>query len=159
MDMHTREETYLRNIEQINALIDYIRRSGLNALNEYQKDKVLGLTTRQGMAITTVHRMTNSQDRGVTLSSFAREMHMSISAASHLVDALVEHNLLTRSQDEEDRRIVRISLSPAGNRCAAVAKQGILNCITSLTSQLTPEEEEMRLRVIEKLYHTIYPAA
>ncbi len=152
------EDSYLRNLEQINALIDYVRLAGLNALNEYQKDKLLNLTTRQGLLITTVARMTKRQGSGVTLGNLAREMHMSASATSHLVDSLEENNLLTRSADDEDRRMVRVSLSASGQKCAALAKQGMLEAIHTLTSQLTDEENERRVCMIDKIYRLAYPA-
>ncbi len=153
----SREDTYIRNIAQISALVSYVRRAGLEALNEYQKDKILSLTTRQCSLIATVQRMTTPGHEGVTLSNLARELHMSASAASHLTDTLEELNLLSRKTHDEDRRSVYISLSPAGQQCAATVRQGMLKAIAKLTSQLTPQEEELRLHVIDKLYHLAYP--
>ncbi len=153
------EDTYIRNIEQINALVDYVRRAGLNALNEYQQDKVLGITTRQGMMLAAVARLSRQQGGGVTLSSLARELHMSVSSASHLADTLEGLNLLQRSTHEDDRRSVCITLSPAGQQCASAARQGMLNAVNELTTHLTPEENALRLRMIDKLYRVAYPAS
>ncbi len=153
----TREETCIRHVEQINALIAYVRKAGFNALNEYQKDKMLNLTTRQGIMLTTAARLCRLHGGGVTLSPLARELHMSVSAASHLVDSLEEQNLLERHADEENRRNVRITLSAAGQQCADIARENMLKAIRALTSQLTPEEEEMRLRIIDKCYRAAFP--
>ncbi len=155
---HSREDALLRNMEQVNALIDYVRLAGLNALNDYHKDKLLNLTTRQGLILTTVARLLRQQGgNGITLSCLAREMRMSVSATSHLADTLEEHNLLTRRADDEDRRSVRICLSTMGKKCAALAKQGMLKAINKLTSQLSPEENERRINMIERIYRLAYP--
>ncbi len=106
--LQSREDTYLCNITQLSALIDYINRAGLNALDEYQKDKMLNLTARQTLMMTTVQRMSRQEGEGVTLSNLAHELHMSISAASHLVDTLEAHHLLQRSNGTTDRRNVRL---------------------------------------------------
>ncbi len=158
-DQLSRDDTYLHNIWQINALIDYVRRAGFETLNEYQKDKFPGLTHRQGMVIATVLRMTRQHREGVTLSCLARELHMGVSAASHLIDSLVKLNLLKRNTHEDDRRSVCITLSPAGQQCAAAARKGLLKAINTLTARLTPEENELRLRIIDLCYRAAYPDA
>ncbi len=154
----SREDASIRNIDQTNALVDYVRRAGFRALNEYQQDKVLSLTTRQGLIIATVARMARRQGGGITLSQLARELHMSTSAASHLITTLEELNLLTREADEEDRRSVRITLSAAGQKYANLARQGMLRAIHNLTSRLTEEERAMLIQTLNKLYSIAYPA-
>ncbi len=150
----------LRDIEQMNALVHYVRQAGMNALNEYQKDKFLNLTVRQVMLIATVQRMSmGTPCPGVPLSTLARELHMSASAASHLVSSLEEHNLLTRLADEDDRRSVRVCLSESGRKCAGVARRGMMKAINALTAQLSAEENDERMRVTEKLYRAAYPNA
>ncbi len=154
----SREDAFLRNMDQITALINYVRQAGVGALNEYQKDKFLGLTVRQVMLLSAVHRLNRDEYiGGVPLSRLAREVHMSVSATSHLVDTLEEQNLLNRGADAEDRRSVRIQLSESGKKSAALARQGMLRAIGALTSQLTDEENDRRTRTIEKIYHLAFP--
>ncbi len=154
------EDTCLCSVMQLDAIISYVRRAGLDALNEYQKDKLLNLTARQGMLMSTLLRLSRQQEGGgVALGSLARELHMSISSVSHLVDTLEELNLLQRNMNDDDRRSVRVSLSPAGEQCATATRKGMLKGITTLTSHLTPEENELRLRMVNKLYHIAYPTA
>ncbi len=153
----SREDTYIRNIIHIRALMDYVRRCVLDTLNTHMKDEVQGLTGRQCITIAIVQLMTSQSSEGVTLSNLARELHMSISAASHLVDTLVERQLLVRSTNEDNRRSIFITLSPTGQQCATTARNGMLRTVTALTSRLTPEEEDLRLHIIDKLYKLVYP--
>jgi DNA-binding MarR family transcriptional regulator len=44
----------------------------------------------------------------------AHRLHISVSAATGLVDRLVEHGLVEREHDTRDRRVVRVSSAPAG---------------------------------------------
>ncbi len=154
-----REDTSLCHVKQLSALISYIQRAGMEALNEYQKDKLLNLTTRQCLFMTTLLRMSRQQEGGVALGCLARELHMSTSSASHLADTLEGLHLLHRCTNDEDRRSVFITLSAAGKQCGAAARQGMLKAINTLTARLTPEENELRLRVVDKLYHLAYPTA
>ncbi len=150
-------DTYLRQVEQLNAIIDYVRKAGLRALSAYQQDKFLSLTARQLMMLAAVQRQ--RKVGGSTLSTLAREVHMSISAASHLVDTLVEHRLLVRGTHEEDRRSLNITLSSNGQKCIDIVSKGMLAAIEELTADFTPEENALRLKMIDTLYRKAYPTA
>ncbi len=154
----SREDALLRTVEQINALIDYVRLAGLSALNEYQKGTVLNFTTRQGPAPSPPLRGFQERREAASRSAHSRaNLHMSASATSHLVATLEAQNILMRTADEEDRRSVRVTLSTNGNKCAHPARQGMLKAINKLTAQLTDEENERRIHTIEKVYRLAYP--
>ena len=80
----------LYQVRLISSIIDYIQRGGLNALNESEKDKILSLTARQCYLLTAVLCITAKLGKGVTLGYLARDLNMSPSATSHLVDTLVK---------------------------------------------------------------------
>ena len=61
---------------------------------------------------------------GCTMSELASRLGIGVSAATGLVDRLVEQGALERESDPADRRVVRVRMSPAGIRagkeyCAA----------------------------------------
>ena len=153
----TPEEKDLLQVGQITAIVDWIRKAGIEALNDCQKDYVLGMTARQGLLISAVQHSLLRDARGITMSNLAREMRMSVSAASHLVDTMVENGLLVRNEHEDDRRSVRITLSECGKQCAEVSRGAMLEAIHQLTSALTPEENVQRLVIIDKLHRCAYP--
>ncbi len=150
------DAVHIRSLEKFHALGDYVRRAGMESLNEYQKDKLLNLTLRQATAIATVMRLTR-QGREVSLSMLAREMHMTASAASHLVDALVETQLLRREIVPKDHRSVRITLSPAGRKCADAFDGGMVRAINGLIRALSPEEDAAIIRIGDRLYAEAFP--
>ncbi len=150
-------EQDLFQVGQVTGIVDWIRQAGLDALNECQKDRVLSMTARQGLMLSAVQHFLQRDERGITLSNLAREMRMSVSAASHLVDTMVENGLLVRREHEDDRRSVRITLSDCGQQYAHVSRLAMLEAIHRLTSALTPEENAQRLIIVDKLYRCAYP--
>lgn len=53
---------------------------------------------------------------GITMGSLARRMGLSRSAVTGLVDDMVRAGLLRREDDPDDRRIIRLALTPDGER-------------------------------------------
>ncbi|MEO5949224.1 MAG: MarR family transcriptional regulator [Candidatus Saccharimonas sp.] len=51
-----------------------------------------------------------------TMTQLAAAIGVSKSAASQLLDGLIEQNFVTRSQDEQDRRIAYVELTSRGKR-------------------------------------------
>jgi len=50
------------------------------------------------------------------MSELASKLGIGVSAATGLVDRLVERGVLERESDSADRRVVRVRMSPAGIR-------------------------------------------
>lgn len=53
-------------------------------------------------------------EEGTTMGQLADQLGISRPAATALIDRLVDQQLIDRSQDPNDRRMVRIGLSPGG---------------------------------------------
>ena len=53
---------------------------------------------------------------GCTMGELASRLGIGVSAATGLVDRLVERDVLERESDPADRRVVRVRMSPAGIR-------------------------------------------
>lgn len=51
---------------------------------------------------------------GQSVSAIADHLNLSLAATSHLVERLVQRDLLTRSEDPRDRRLKRVELAPGG---------------------------------------------
>lgn len=64
------------------------------------------------------------QPEPIAIHEIAGRLELSVAAAGRNVDQLVRIGLLDRVEDELDRRIKRISLSPAGFDLIAMVKDG-----------------------------------
>ena len=56
------------------------------------------------------------ENPAITMGELARHLGISLSAATGLVDRLVQRGLVERDNDPDDRRIVCVRLAPAGKR-------------------------------------------
>ncbi len=84
------------------------------------------------------------------MKDIAVRLHITPPSASALIDALVKKNLVLRSQMPEDRRTIRVTLSPTGQRLLSTIykkKQSIFN---SMLSKLNKEDKTELARIISK---------
>jgi DNA-binding MarR family transcriptional regulator len=71
----------------------------------------LDVTMAQGRVLMVV-----GYGSGCTMSELASKLGIGVSAATGLVDRLVERGVLERESDPADRRVVRVRMSPEGMR-------------------------------------------
>jgi DNA-binding MarR family transcriptional regulator len=87
------------------APVDHVSHRGgetLSLMNE------VGLTLPQVLFLTRLR-----QAGGSTASELAERLNMSLPATSQLVDRLFRQGLLTRTEDEGDRRRKRLAATPS----------------------------------------------
>ena len=95
-----------------------------------------GLTLHQLHALRTV-----SEEGRCTMGALARRLHISLGAAPGLVDRLIQQNLLQRSPDPHDRRIVRLQLTERGRRAHTRGRREAHRWVAERLAVLTPEEQ------------------
>jgi DNA-binding MarR family transcriptional regulator len=78
----------------------------------------------------------------LSIKEVAEMMWVSGSAATQLVDSLVNSGLLTRETDENDRRTVKISLTDKGKNQVKKLKKFHLENISQLLEPLSEQELE-----------------
>jgi DNA-binding MarR family transcriptional regulator len=78
---------------------------------------------RSGLTVPQFRTLCNvSAAAGLSLSAVAEFIGLSLPAMSRLVDGLVETKLLTRKTCDEDRRHVRLSITPRGEETLREAR-------------------------------------
>jgi MarR family transcriptional regulator, organic hydroperoxide resistance regulator len=106
----------------------------------------LDLTYNQYKTLLTV------ADRGEgTLGDLARELNVTMSSASQMVERLVGQGLLDRRQDADNRRQVRIRLTERGEELITELRQGILSEYRKLLARLPDEEQEDLVASLETI--------
>jgi DNA-binding MarR family transcriptional regulator len=75
---------------------------------------------------------------GSSLAQVASHVGLSSPAMSQMVDGLVERKLLRRTIASDDRRRVRLCLTPAGRAQVADARAGAHAHLTRLLARLSP---------------------
>lgn len=84
-----------------------------------------------------------SAEGGQSVSAIAEHLNLSLGATSHLVDRLVQRELLTREEDVHDRRLKRVELAPDG---AALVQNIDQKAAEAFDELLEPLPAELRAR-------------
>lgn len=90
----------------------------------------------------------------VSVNALAGALGLSLPSASRAVDALVRKDLVLRSEDPEDRRVRRLSLTSDGRRLVEEVFEARLDGLESFVGSLEPVErrplEEALRRICER---------
>ena len=76
---------------------------------------------------------------------------MPLSTATRVVDRMVERRLVQRERPEENRRVVRVALAPAGRRFYDEALGARMAGTEQMLRYLTASEQEELLRLYRKM--------
>ena len=85
------------------------------------------------------------------IKEIAETLEMSSSAATQLVDVLVQAQLVLRQEDPEDRRSVQLELSPKGKTHIAATKEKRISEMAEVFDTLTDSELKEFVRLHKKI--------
>ena len=90
-------------------------------------------------------------DGPTTMSHLADGLNVSLPSVTGIVDRMVEHGLVERGRDADDRRVVTVSPTAAGR--AAVEEIDLVRrrALAQLLSQLDPAQQEQALPIFAAL--------
>ncbi|MDQ2887262.1 MAG: MarR family winged helix-turn-helix transcriptional regulator [Chloroflexota bacterium] len=81
------------------------------------------------------------EDGEKTIKQVAEWLGHSVSTTSRLLDHLVVRGMITRREDERDRRMKRVALTAQGRALIATVEQQRANVQIESTEYLSPEEQ------------------
>ncbi len=105
-----------------------------------------GLTVAQSYALLALQELGT-----VTMNEFAAEMRLHGTTMTRMVDALIDKGLVERRPDPEDRRIVRVALSPAGQEMVGKLQEAKRQLISAELADFSPSEQGMTLKALERM--------
>ncbi|MBB5415942.1 DNA-binding MarR family transcriptional regulator [Paraburkholderia atlantica] len=120
--------------ESVGYLISRVK-STLHNLVTQRSMAELGITSQQGSILFMV-----ASGKCLLAAELAREYGIDASAVTRLIDRLEKRGLLTRVRSNEDRRVVRLALTPEGNAIAARMPAIFNGVLDTLLNGFTPEE-------------------
>lgn len=85
------------------------------------------------------------------MSAIARLLSISLPSATPIIDALVEMKMVKRRQDLNDRRVVLIELSAAGNRFHEQMNRHHAKKLKQVFAHLTEEEQQEVLNSLRRI--------
>jgi len=129
------------------ALREWVKVFIHRSMHEFHRSqKAFGLSSGQLRTLTRLHFHGNCQ-----VSDIGDDLGVTAAAASQLVDRMVHMDLLERSEDPDDRRVKRVTITEAGR---ALVRQGIdvrLRWMKDLADNLTPAQQEQVLSALRTL--------
>jgi DNA-binding MarR family transcriptional regulator len=90
-----------------------------------------------------------------TMSELAKEMKMSLPRATGIIDRLVKLGLLSRTPDEQDRRVICVALSKKGLELLAGYKQMIQARWKQIFQLLEEKDLDMFLKGVQKIHEKV----
>jgi DNA-binding MarR family transcriptional regulator len=120
--------------ESVGYLISRVKSMASNMVTQRSMAE-LGITSQQGSILFMV-----ASGKCVLAAELAREYGIDASAITRLIDRLEKRGLLTRVRSSEDRRAVRLALTPEGQQIAARMPAIFTSVTDRLLSGFTPEE-------------------
>jgi DNA-binding MarR family transcriptional regulator len=138
-----------RNADQLAAdlyaLIVYLHKNCNSDL--FEAVGALELTLTQ---IKLLHHLEEAE-RDLTLKEGAELVHVSLPAASRLVDDLVRRGFVERNEDHEDRRMKRVRVTGSGRSVIRQLNAARLTGLESFTKTLTGAERRALAQALSKL--------
>ena len=89
-----------------------------------------------------------------TMKDYSERLKVSQSTVTQLADRLIKRGMVARYADPDDRRIVRLRISPEGAQALRTAKDREYQTHLAVWNALTSEEREAVMRGLDILGHT-----
>ena len=138
--------------EELMYSISYIQRLARTRLKRRSDALIQGTVTMpQYLALEVL------DTRGsLKMKEIAKFMHISLPAASGLVDRLVVLKLVTRTYNKKDRRVIFIELTSQGKKIAEKTKEARKKIIADIFGSLTDAERMTYLKLIRKVKRSLH---
>jgi DNA-binding MarR family transcriptional regulator len=91
----------------------------------------------------------------MTMGELAGRVRMPLSTASRVVDRLVMRELVQRERPEDNRRVVRVALAPAGHAFYQAALKSRIAGAQRMLQRLTEAEQRELVRLFRKIAESI----
>jgi DNA-binding MarR family transcriptional regulator len=127
---------------QLDAIMSYSAAIQLRAARQGG----LKLSRQEGFAVNALGR-----SGPATMGTLAEKLSSSMSALTAIVDRLVAQGIVSRERSEEDRRIVRIGLTPKGISLYEEHLKTQLDLSRKMMSRLSTQEQDALLDILRKI--------
>jgi DNA-binding MarR family transcriptional regulator len=88
---------------------------------------------------------------GVSIKCVAKQLNITSSAATQLVQTLIRHGILRKTTDNQDHRAVRIEFSPSGKRAFGALHADMLGEIEQTFKPVPDRELSEMVAIFEKV--------
>jgi DNA-binding MarR family transcriptional regulator len=97
----------------------------------------------------------NAGELPCSVKDLAEDLGLSLPGASRTVETLLRKGYLERTEDEHDRRIKRVRITPRGRDAVHRIEGARLTSLEEYTAAMTPEQREQLHAALEGLPHRL----
>lgn len=108
------------------------------------------VTASQGYTILTL-----PENESITMNALSEAMGLANSTMTRMVDQLVDKGFVRREADDEDRRVVRVSLTAQGQETRRNLEQAQQYFFGLVLTEIPQEEQHGILQVLERVVAAI----
>ncbi|GIP51467.1 MarR family transcriptional regulator [Paenibacillus sp. Marseille-P2973] len=119
---------------------------------EWHKTPKEGFTPSELKVLLLIQKGSLKENRGVAISTISSMMGVSPPTVTPLVRSLETQGLITRFNDQEDRRVVRVKLTEKGEEIRREVKAAYARYFTELNSFLGPERSSQLADLLELVF-------
>jgi DNA-binding MarR family transcriptional regulator len=120
------------------------------ALEEEDIGAQVGLTTSEVFCILAIE-----PQEEVSSNTLSRRMNLSPSRGSRVVDSLIARGHLERKADPDDRRYIRLSLTPSGKKCRLNVLKAKNKCEHKIEKKLDVEQRTLVVNGLKTLLNVL----
>jgi DNA-binding MarR family transcriptional regulator len=104
-----------------------------------------------GLSLSQYHVMAPLADAPQGVTALAIAAGVAAPTATRTLDALVRDGLVTRTQSEDDRRCVSVSLTPEGRRALTQTSRVVADARGRIADTLAPDEQAQAAAILDRL--------
>jgi DNA-binding MarR family transcriptional regulator len=105
-----------------------------------------GINTPQYMAMLGLADLGNC-----TMGTISKKLRVTMGASTNIIDKLVNASYVTRTRSTEDRRVVRVELTPKGHETVRRIEETAVNFMAGVLSEEPPEVRKKFLENYTKM--------
>ena len=90
-----------------------------------------------------------------TVGDIAKQLYLSKSSATQLIERLVKAGLVERIHDTQDRRLVRLHVTEQGKQTVAALKKKFIEKMSTVLSRIPTEDLNNLIRIQTNLINTL----
>lgn len=125
----------------------------IHQMNVAAVDRTLaqdGLTAMQWTALVSLHFR-----HADTCGGLARKLGHDKGAMTRLIDQMEAKGWVSRQRDDEDRRLIRLTLTPVGTTTALAAKRKVIACWNGFLADWSDADVAEMIAMLQRLRHTM----
>jgi MarR family transcriptional regulator, lower aerobic nicotinate degradation pathway regulator len=115
------------------------------------QDLLARTADRYGLSLSQLRLLGILRDREPTMLSLARHLHLEKSSASGLIDRAEQRGLVIRKPGAQDRRTIRVAITPEGRRLVERIERALAEPSADLLVALNPRQRRQLTRLLRSL--------